>query len=110
MRKDGRLFRKGQRVDGNLPHCFYQGHLMIKNANANALAKLASMRDVELLDPVSVEFLVEPNIRRQPKIMKLTQEPSWMDTIIAYLRNDEAAQRKDQCSHPKTKNSLLRTL
>ena len=30
-----------------------------KNANANALAKLSSTRDVELLDEMSVEFLAE---------------------------------------------------
>ena len=34
-----------------------------KNANVNALAKLASMKDVELLDTLSVEFLAKPNIK-----------------------------------------------
>ena len=33
-----------------------------RNSNANALAKLASTRDTDLLDAISVEFLVEPNI------------------------------------------------
>ena len=47
-----------------------------KNANTNVLAKLASTRDVELLDVVFVEFLAEPSIRQQPKIIKLTHEPS----------------------------------
>ena len=37
--------------------------LWFKNENADALAKLASTRDVELLDAVSVEFMAEPNIR-----------------------------------------------
>ena len=36
-----------------------------KNSNANALAKLASTRDVDLLEVVSVEFLDEPNIHPQ---------------------------------------------
>ena len=40
--------------------------LQSKNANAYALAKLASMRDAELLDAVSVEFLLEPSIKQQP--------------------------------------------
>ena len=35
-----------------------------KNVNADALAKLASTSDAELLDAVSVEFLAEPNIRQ----------------------------------------------
>ena len=47
-----------------------------KNANVDALAKLASMKDAELLDVVLVEFLVEPSIKRQPKVMELVQEPS----------------------------------
>ena len=34
-----------------------------RNSNADALAKLASTRDVDLLDAVSMEFLVEPSIR-----------------------------------------------
>ena len=51
-------------------------------------------RDTELLDIVSVEFLVEPSIWQQPEVMELTQEPSWMDLIITYLRNDELPERK----------------
>ena len=46
--------------------------LQSKNANTDALAKLALTRDIELLDAVSMEFLVEPSIRQQPKIMELT--------------------------------------
>ena len=34
-----------------------------KNVNADALAKLASTRDVELLNVVSMEFLAEPSIK-----------------------------------------------
>ena len=46
--------------------------LLSKNANADALAKLASTRDSELLDAMSVEFLVEPNFKLLSKIMELT--------------------------------------
>ena len=38
-----------------------------KNANVDALAKLALIRDVDLLDAVSVEFLAEPIINRNKK-------------------------------------------
>ena len=75
--------------------------LQSKNANAYALAKLASMRDAELLDAVSVEFLLEPSIKQQPEIMDLKQEPSWMHPIIAYLKNDELPKNK-------TKSRVLR--
>ena len=33
-----------------------------RNSNADALAKLASTRDVDMLDAVSMEFLAEPSI------------------------------------------------
>ena len=65
-----------------------------KNSNANALAKLASTRDVDLLDAVSVEFLAEPSTYPQQGIIELTQEPSWMDLIVTYLKTGE--QPKDK--------------
>ena len=65
-----------------------------KNANADALAKLALTRDAEWLDAVSVEFLAEPIIKPQLEIMELTREPSWMDPIIAYLKNGELPEEK----------------
>ena len=64
------------------------------NANTNALAKLASTRDIELLNAVLVEFLVEPGIKQKPGVMELVQEPLWMDPIIAYLKNGELPDRK----------------
>ena len=41
------------------------------NANANALAKLALTRDSELLDTIFIEFLAEPSMKPQPKIIEL---------------------------------------
>ena len=35
-----------------------------KNVNIDALAKLASIKNMELLDVVYVEFLAEPSIRQ----------------------------------------------
>ena len=60
-----------------------------KNSNADALAKLASKRDADLLDAVSMEFPNEPSIHPQQGIMELTQERSWMDPIVAYLKTGE---------------------
>ena len=65
-----------------------------KNANIDALAKLALTRDTKLLDVISVEFLTEPNIKWQPETMELTHEPSWVDPIIVYLRNGELPEGK----------------
>ena len=36
----------------------------LKNSNANALAKLASTKDAELLNAVPLEFLSEPSIKQ----------------------------------------------
>ena len=59
------------------------------------------MRDVDLLDAVSVEFLAKPNIHPQQGIIELTEKQSWMDPIIAYLKIVE--QPKD-----KTEARILR--
>ena len=67
-----------------------------KNANADALAKLASTRDTELLDTVWVDFLAEPNIKQRPKVMELEQRPSWMDHIVVYLKNGELPENKTE--------------
>ena len=67
-----------------------------KNANTDALAKLVSIRDTELLDAVSVEFLAEPSIKPQLEIIELIREPSWMDLIIAYMKNGELPKEKTE--------------
>ena len=36
-----------------------------KNANTDALGKLASTKDAKLLNAVSLEFLAEPSIKQQ---------------------------------------------
>ena len=56
-----------------------------KNSHADALAKLSSTKDVELLNMVSVEFLAEPSINQRLVVMEVDQEPSLMDSI-AYLK------------------------
>ena len=67
-----------------------------KNSNAEALVKLALTRDADLLDAVPVEFLAEPSIHPQQGVMELTQEPLWMDPIIAYLKTGEQPKNKTE--------------
>ena len=43
--------------------------LRSKNANPDALAKLASIKDANLLN--AMEFLVESSIKQQPNVMEL---------------------------------------
>ena len=94
---------KAKELMGTFPAASIEVILQSKNANVDALAKLASTKDVELLDAVVMEFLAEPSIRRYPKIMELTQEPSWMDPIIAYLRNGELPKGKTKAHILKLK-------
>ena len=68
----------------------------VNNSHVNALAKLASTKDAELLDVVSVEFLAEPSINQQPVVMELNQEPLWMDLILAYLKSSELPEDKTE--------------
>ena len=63
--------------------------LQSRNSNTDALAKLASTRDADLLDIIFVELLAETSIYPQQGVMELTQEPSWMDLIITYLKTGE---------------------
>ena len=67
--------------------------LRSKNTNVDALVKLALTRDAKLLDAVYVEFPAKPSIKPQLEIMELTK-PSWMDPIIAYLKNGELHEEK----------------
>ena len=46
---------------------------------------LASTRDADLLDTISVEFLTKPSI---------LVEPSWMDTIVTYLKTGKQLEDK----------------
>ena len=57
-----------------------------RNSNTDALAKIASTKDADQLDAVSVEFLAEPSIHPQQGVMELTQEPSWMDPSSHILK------------------------
>ena len=54
------------------------------------------MRDANLVDAVSVEYLAKINIHLQQGIMELTQELLWMDPIVAYLKTGEQAEDKTE--------------
>ncbi|KAM6594123.1 hypothetical protein CsatA_001826 [Cannabis sativa] len=57
-----------------------------RNSHADALARLASTREVELLDVIPVDLLAHPTIN-QEVIIKIdtAQEVTWMTPIVAYL-------------------------
>ena len=67
-----------------------------KNANTDALAKLAYTRDVKLLNTISVEFLAEPSIKQQPKVMELEHEPLMDGSYSHILKNDKLPENKKE--------------
>ena len=55
---------KANELMGSISTVTLEVVLRSKNASTNALAKLASTKDAELLNAVSVEFLTKPNIKQ----------------------------------------------
>ncbi|PON92321.1 hypothetical protein TorRG33x02_119500, partial [Trema orientale] len=63
---------------------------------ADALAKLASTKDAELLNVVPVEFLAKPSIEVEPQVtMPIHRKPTWMVPIMQYLQSGELLVEKD---------------
>ena len=87
---------KAKELMGTIPTTSIEVIQRSKNVNADVLAKLASMKDAELLNTVSVEFLAEPSIKWQPEVMVLAKEPSWMDPTVVYLRNNKLPEGKTE--------------
>ena len=61
-----------------------------QNTQADALAQLASTKDVELLEVIPVEFLSKPSIRStesQLTVSYVTYTDIWMTPIIWYLKD-----------------------
>ena len=65
------------------------------NANADALAKLATSRDAEHLRLVPIEIVAEPSITKQNSVKTIDAQPSWMDDIVIYLKDDKLPEDRD---------------
>lgn len=57
-----------------------------ENSQADALSKLASSKDSELLKIVPVEHLAKPSTKRGEELMWIEGTPPWMQPILAYLK------------------------
>ncbi|KAL5579951.1 hypothetical protein UlMin_012393 [Ulmus minor] len=58
-----------------------------ENSNADALARLATGLEDSLLKTIPLEILDEPSIDKQQQVNTISDKPTWMDPIIAYLRD-----------------------
>ena len=60
-----------------------------------ACPKLATRRDAELLRLVPVEIVTEPSIAKQNSIEAIDAQPSWIDDIVIYLKDDRLPEDRD---------------
>ena len=68
-----------------------------QNTQADALARLASTKDAELLEAIPVEFLSKPSIRSMESqfiVSCVTSIDAWMTPIIWYLKDDHLPEDK----------------
>ncbi|XP_024018687.1 uncharacterized protein LOC112090800 [Morus notabilis] len=67
-----------------------------KNTNADALAKLASSRDSDILGIVPIEELERPTIEEKIEALIIQIDEGWMTPLIQYLTNAKLASDKDE--------------
>ncbi|KAL5568915.1 hypothetical protein UlMin_025490 [Ulmus minor] len=65
-----------------------------ENTNADALARLATGLEDSLLKTVPLEILDELSIDKRQQVDAISDKPTWMDPIIAYLRDGTLPQDK----------------
>ncbi|KAL5537985.1 hypothetical protein UlMin_045753 [Ulmus minor] len=65
-----------------------------ENTNADALAHLATGLEDSLLKTVPLEILDEPSIDKHQQVDAISDKPTWMDPIMAYLRDGTLPQDK----------------
>ncbi|KAL5539243.1 hypothetical protein UlMin_045288 [Ulmus minor] len=65
-----------------------------ENTNADALARLATGLEDSLLKTVPLEILDEPSIDKHQQVDAISDKPTWMDPIMAYLRDGTLPQDK----------------
>ena len=65
------------------------------NSNTDALAKIATSRDAKLLRLVPIEIISEPSITKKLSIEVIGTQPSWIDDIIVYLKEDRLPEDRD---------------
>ncbi|KAL5555378.1 hypothetical protein UlMin_037614 [Ulmus minor] len=65
-----------------------------ENTNADTLACLATGLEDSLLKTVPLEILDEPSIDKRQQVDAISDKPTWMDLIMAYLRDGTLPQDK----------------
>ncbi|KAL2466604.1 Uncharacterized protein Adt_42455 [Abeliophyllum distichum] len=84
--------------------------LRVENGYADALSKLASSKDSDLMKAIPVEKLSRPTIDESllTTAMTISESPRWMKEIIAYLNDQGAAERQTENSEASQKGREVR--
>ncbi|XP_024028934.1 uncharacterized protein LOC112093845 [Morus notabilis] len=93
--------KKVREALGKLTAYDIQQVLRAENSNADALVKLATSRDAELLNLVPVEVLKAPTMAKRPEVAPVDYQPSWIDPIIRYLVDGELPEDRQQAKKMK---------
>ncbi|XP_022847591.1 uncharacterized protein LOC111370119 [Olea europaea var. sylvestris] len=73
----------------------------LENTHADALSKLASSKDSELLKVVPIEHLSKPSIFGGEEVLWIEGTPLWMQPIITYLKDQLLlASRSEEVKRP----------
>ncbi|XP_024021322.1 uncharacterized protein LOC112091560 [Morus notabilis] len=67
-----------------------------ENTNTDALAKLASSRDSDILGIVPIEELERPTIEEKIEALTIQTNEGWMTPLIQYLTNEKLPSDKDE--------------
>ncbi|KAL5546344.1 hypothetical protein UlMin_006031 [Ulmus minor] len=78
-----------------------------ENTNADALARLATGLEDSLLKTVPLEILDEPSIDKRQQVDAISDKPTWMDPIIAYLRDGTLPQDKFEAPRGQLKYAVV---
>ncbi|XP_022891607.1 uncharacterized protein LOC111406405 [Olea europaea var. sylvestris] len=69
--------------------------LRLENTRTDALSKLASSRDSKLLAVVPIEHILMPSTETS-EVLRVEGAPTWMQSIIAYLKDHVLPTDKDE--------------
>ncbi|XP_024027041.1 uncharacterized protein LOC112093216 [Morus notabilis] len=67
-----------------------------ENTNADALAKLASLKDLDLVRVVPIEELERPTIDEAVEVLTIQAAGNWMTPLVRYLTNAELPNDRDE--------------
>ncbi|KAL5583361.1 hypothetical protein UlMin_015803 [Ulmus minor] len=79
-----------------------------ENTNADALARLATGLEDSLLKTVPLEILDEPSINKRQQVDTISDKPTWMDPIMAYLRDGTLPQEKFEARRLRYRSARIK--